>query len=939
MAIQKRRSHISILQPVDRQLLGDKGIALDEDAYARTIAGMGHGPSEAHGTEDFIVWSQRNFRISLDRLQKVPPQSELDSFCESWLKHLSELPDRRVAIDGDERGYAPDLASIVRILNHPAVQAASVFIMKSIEQADLRWQWPLRIGAFENDLGGLNLKHLADIWPAKGLAVVNALSREEARCEILVMQGGIRDSLKRILSLPHHVRACHIILIGPVDITWHELSSHVDSLLSESQAGALSLIACPSGEAVERFNTFIEELSHNHSYDLALAKAFPREWSIHLMDLRLLKSAALTTAAHDIGRSLQAMPRMAKMAVPDEMALQRANINWTSANPPEELGEELRFKATDLRFDSESAGASALSEIATAERSARREAARSEVPRFLQGDLFRLIEGCPSLEIRGLIVGQNYRLDIFIGPSGEGTITAEKVFDDKQLDWKKKHSYALQVMFAEPEQWDEPLTGKLVLPREGVSTKCPLLFSPTRPGPFSGRVTIYYRGRILQTALLRSTVFDSETSLDAVNDPEPLSFKVESEIRRSLGTLDDRRRFDACMVLNRTAGDKAAATTGSKDGAYIFSLDTVKHQLAAINGLMNDVANDAESYSKGLLSEKNAELLYNLAFEGNWIFRNLVGNFVYKSSAAKALRDADYMQIVSTRFDEPVPLEFVYDYPLPKEGAKVCKYGPAALKKGKEDACPKDCITKDPDGEPHICPLGFWGLSRVIERHQIDSMALDDPHAEAVVRSEPVGGRDILSLKGPSLIAASKEVPASARIDLEQAVKAVWADEVVSVKDWGEWLEAIKKKPVMLLALPHTAGTGAHISLEISGTTRLSGLINENYVKATSEDNGPLVILFGCDTANVGDTEAYTSHITVFRQADAAIVLGTVGTVLGKDAATVAARIVKQLVATSENSTVRFGEVLRQIKRNAVADSLMVAMCLVAFGDADWRLE
>ncbi|MDP3030924.1 MAG: hypothetical protein Q8N33_02500, partial [Rhodocyclaceae bacterium] len=83
----------------------------------------------------------------------------------------------------------------------------------------------------------------------------------------------------------------------------------------------------------------------------------------------------------------------------------------------------------------------------------------------------------------------------------------------------------------------------------------------------------------------------------------------------------------------------------------------------------------------------------------------------------------------------------------------------------------------------------------------------------------------------------------------------------------------------------------------------------------------------------------YTRHVTVFRQADAALVLGTVGTVLGEDAAKVAAKIVEQLVATSTNSTERFGEVLRQVKRDAVADSLMLAMCLVAFGDADWRLK
>jgi hypothetical protein len=930
---------MSILTPADRLLLDDMGLALDDDAYVQAVAGMGlfisHRVSRARGTEDFIGWSPRNFRISLEHLQQEPSLSYLRSLHDNWLTQIVESPDKRVVINADQYNHDPDLASIVRILNQPAVRATSVFLNKHIEQADLRWQWPLRIGAFEDDLERLGLYRLADVWPANTLTVVSALSREEARCEILVMQGGVRDSLRRILTLPHQVRAGHVILVGPVDVTWRELSSHVESLLSETQAGALSLVACPPEETGGRFNSFVEELSHNHSYDLALAVAFPRESSIHLVDFRLIDAAALTTVARDLGQSLRGMPRMAKMAVPDE-ALRRANIGWTSAKPPTALGEELEASAAEIPFEGESQGATGLREIATAERSARHEAARGETPRFLQGDLFRLGEGDAVPEMRGLIVGRRYRLDVFIGPGGEGAITAEEVFDDAQLDWKKKHSYTLQVMFADPAQWDEPLTGKLVLPREGNSSRCPLLFTPTRPGPLAGRVTIYHRGRILQTALLRSTVFDSEAALAAVNEPEPLRFRVESEIRRSLGTLDDRRRFDVCMVLNQTTANKPVATTGGKNGAFISSLDTVAPQLAAINSLMNDVANDAQNYAKGLMSKENAELLCNLALEGNWVYRNLVLNFRYKSSAAEALREAEHLQIVSTRPDEPVPLEFVYDYPPPKDGAPVCKNALQALKTGR---CPSSCKPKKSPA-PHVCPLGFWGLSRVIERHQIDQADEDIAKAAAVVRSEPIGGRDILSLQGASLVATSKQVPQAARSELEHAMKAVWGGEVISVNKWEQWVKAVKdKRPVMLLALPHTAGSGAHISLEISGKTLKSAFINESYVKADPADNGPLVILFGCDTANVADTEAYTRHVTVFRQADAALVLGTVGTVLGEDAAKVAIKIVERLVATSKNSTERFGEILRQVKRDAVADSQMLALCLVAFGDADWRLK
>jgi hypothetical protein len=147
-----------------------------------------------------------------------------------------------------------------------------------------------------------------------------------------------------------------------------------------------------------------------------------------------------------------------------------------------------------------------------------------------------------------------------------------------------------------------------------------------------------------------------------------------------------------------------------------------------------------------------------------------------------------------------------------------------------------------------------------------------------------------------------------------------------------------KKKPVLLLALPHADGAGSKISLEISGDVIQSISIDKSYVCCNAK-SPPIVLLLGCDIANVASTEAYARNIAIFRQAKAAIVLGTIATVLGADAANVAAKLVTKLANTAKKSNVRFGEILRQTKREAVAESLMMAMCLVAFGDADWYLR
>jgi len=314
------------------------------------------------------------------------------------------------------------------------------------------------------------------------------------------------------------------------------------------------------------------------------------------------------------------------------------------------------------------------------------------------------------------------------------------------------------------------------------------------------------------------------------------------------------------------------------------------------------------------------------------LYRNLVLNYIDSSSAARVLRRAEYLQIVTVEPDKLVPLEFIYDYPLPtKKRPKVCKNAEEGLAAGQ---CPRSCQpNKTP--APYVCPLGFWGMKKVIERHQFDP-TLKQP---AYVAAEPLSERDVLSLVGRTLLAASKEVSATERAQLNKDMKLAWQKEVASVQKWADWPTVVQtEKPVLLVVLPHADGADEDLSLEISGDIIESLFIDESYV-CGDPDKPPLVFLLGCDVANTANTDAYISHIALFRQAKPALILGTIATVLGADAANVAGKLVKQLANTAKKTNGRFGEVLRQVKRDAVAKSLMVALCLVAYGDADWRLK
>lgn len=919
------------LTTIGRQLLGEPGLALDDGTYAQAVAALGAAratwSSRAWGPQQDLCWTPRQFRKRAGHLETGAPLRWLLRRGSDWRKQVAATPGARLLLPTWEfDADAPDLAAIARILGHPAVGVKSVLVETRAPDADLRWQWPLRVSGLPGDVDEIDLEGLRHAWPSGSLVEVWPLGREHARCEILVVRGSVRGGLRRVLGLRHRVRAGHLVVFGPLDVPWADMRAHVEALLAETQAAAISIVPAAPASAPALLNELVRELSHNEPYDLALARAFPRESSLHVMDLRLVDAAALTSVAMDLGRRLRRLPHDVPLALPPGTA---GRIARGAPSGPWDLATVLTERARSLPFDRESQGGTALSEIAVAERQARREAGAAETPRFLQARLFVSSEGHLVGETRGLILGREHVLDVFIGPR-EAEALADVAFPEGDLDWQGRDSLRLQVLLVEPGQWDDPIGGTLDLPRTGRSTTCRLVFSPTTAGRFEGRVIVHYRGRVLQTALLGARVFAGNAELDALDPPPVVHFAVETFLRRSLGTLDDRRRFDACVVTNRGATGTPSMAAAATNGAYVASLDTLAPQLAAINGLLNQIAFDARPYQAGLLSGANAKLLCELAAHGSVLYRRLVRDYIDRSSAARALRASEYLQIVSTDPDAIVPFEFVYEYPPPAEGAPVCPNAVQALREGR---CPESCVPRRSPA-PHVCPLGFWGLSKVIERHV---HVPDLPHP-AIVLCEPVGGRDALSLSGPTLLAASEQVPAASLGELAQTMRAVWGDRVDSVATWVDWRQAVEShSPVLLLAMPHADGAGTDISLEISGDVLKSIYIDESYVRGHAPQP-PVVVLLGCDTANVAYADAYVRHIGVFRQ-DAALVLGTIATVLAEDAAKVATQLVRRLGETLRGSTERFGEVLRQVKREAVADSVMTAMCVVAFGDADWRLK
>ena len=97
-----------------------------------------------------------------------------------------------------------------------------------------------------------------------------------------------------------------------------------------------------------------------------------------------------------------------------------------------------------------------------------------------------------------------------------------------------------------------------------------------------------------------------------------------------------------------------------------------------------------------------------------------------------------------------------------------------------------------------------------------------------------------------------------------------------------------------------------------------------------------MVLLLGCRTDAPTDL-GYVGLARCFQQLPVSIILGTLAQVLGRHAAPVAREMVAQLASVDDPDT-DFGTIMRRVRRRMLARGYLMALCLVALGDAEWRL-
>lgn len=832
------------------------------------------------------------------------------------------------------------------------------------------WRLPLSIGVLgddpiANDLLERNQRHQQN-WPYR----FNLVGRYLDRHPILVSSRDARTTLAALPDAPASLKSNLLIVNGLKDGETNVGLNTLWRLASRLSLSGVAFVTEAMGETdFERAtNDFAHVLAHDLPIDTVLQRTFGDRVLLY-GGRSLWNQARVVKHLGEADFRLRSLPRSAKLEIGkrslDMLAKQsdaqvlvhglaKAAAESTLEVPVDAMRLAMRASASEFRFDMESSEASALTELNEAIRKSAAATVKSQKERrFLQQQCFECNDGNPGEPLRKAFVQDiPVRLHVRIGfEASLGWQSSTTSFPDHELP-ANEASHHLQIMFYAPEHLDEPLLAELILPQTGESDFAKFTFTPKAADKFEGRISVLHRGRVLQTALLSAKVV-AERSY--ISDEYLITLADETEVRHDWTSLERRQKFDLAFVCNHDHSETPRITGVSGKYAWATDLQGIETAVANINAALSKVTNNIDDYTGGLDQLENAKLLVKLAQAGRQLYTRLVhaqlrvnqeGDFDLLNKAIT------HIQVIDARLDALVPLEFVYDYNLPPLGVPtLCPQHLEALAVGTcKETCPGQTSNK------HVCPMGFWGVRKVIERHAFDTKRAQPGRAPLIVQSEVTALRERIDVREGAVMGHSKRVKVGEIKPLFEFVKEKSSGKVVLSTGWEDWAGAVTaNSPAFLIAFPHSALSGGDRTLELGGVPLTSGNLdhftdvqngnaagNEWYVRSPTGE-APLVLLLGCDTRSAA--ENYGSHVTAFRQAGAAVVVATIATVAATHAVRVGSVLTKEIMARATETddektpTRKFvGEALRDAKRKALSESLLMALAVVGYGDADWRI-
>lgn len=971
---------------MNRNEFGKWGIELDDDEFAQVIAVLGlpifrfflsSSTDYLKENINLIKWIPSEFdynkRLLLENQNSILPREVMD-FWQKFIERNEELFSKRsetfaqsqIRIEIAERYDYPtfqgefDLFWIVAQLSRPKVRADSVFVEIPENTSKIIWDYPLRIGLL-NDTKSRQLREELEVLRFGQQSLLNThiklidVSRSGQNCDLLVLPHSLRDSLSALLQSPNALQAGCVLVLGKMEDSRERAMPIIETLRTQARAEGIALVHVLP-EKVENeglnlrqiwFKELVRQFSHNQPIDVALFLA-SRDDRVGIKTPLLFANRYLVESSHLTRRISQYKERLAQpnwkkhkidVSREGQKIIAYNTRSWKDDYTVGEVIEGLGAEAENFRFDAEKETATAFSELKTdVETGLKNAPPLKPKSRWIQTEVWELNDQEKTAENRldaikqgFLRINKLYEVAVFIGAPSENSISAVKEFPEENLP-PNINKHDLTVIFTESQLSPEPQMAQIILPREGNSTVCSFYFRVSENiTQISARIIIAYKNRILQTALLEARVVSAESE----KIPEQrIELLIESVVCPGLENLTNRKWFDAALVVNHGIANKPEMTRLTNDDAELIGIAGIEETIGWFRDEITNVAHKQEKFGR-LDSKESVKLLRNCALNGAALYDAMM-----TGRDEGALAKAQRIQLITAKLGDDFPLEFVYGRTAPNLDAPLCPQAKEALLNG-------HCDVKCPVGteaQEVICPLGFWGLNRVIERHAYDARALQElGRADFALQSNPVEGRDYLNVFESVLVAASNNVDPKKEGTLDKVIgeiKNVSGIDTTPVKSWKDWTTRVKDgSPSLIVLLPHTfedAGTKQQW-MEIDAAEKLlMQHLKREYLVGPNDVPRPLVILMGCQTANA--EVPYQKLIIRFKNEGAALVLGTGSTVFGPHAAAVTEKLISALAAVKTEDTA-FGDILLDVRRRLLAEGLLIVMCLTSYGDTDWVIS
>ncbi len=710
--------------------------------------------------------------------------------------------------------------------------------------------------------------------------------------EILIVSQGLVSAR----SLPQAITAKAVVAIGPMPDNPADTQRQLEALRAKIGAGVAAAVLI--SDANQWVNEFRKQLLAGIAFDLALTRSLPstsrfllienEEWLERDADVSDFKAPIRQGIHPPIVLSIEEPPAALRQDVfvrspPPRARPSVPTLRRVGRNP--QTGEEIKVKIV----------------------------AKTPSPRHLQARVTAVKTGKSPFT-----PGSPHRVVIRIGAEDATWISDRRQFDETKLP-KYKSGHTLMIVFVEPALMKKPQTSTIHLPPTGPSTSCEFRL---RLGPnveeVNARVIVLYRNRVLQTSLLRGKA-------DGTTAPE---LKPEVAVSAGFAGLDAQPQYDAALVFNHTATGLSKITGIAGDSAVLLSTGDLDKTVRKLEEALARADWGAKEFSS-LDASGTCELLLKLAAHGRILTRQLEARLGGLASAAR-------IQLIAAKPGARLPVEYFYSYPVPGDKWKLCPNAKESLSTG---VCGKACGALK-DSDKYLCPLGFWGLSKVLEWQTFrpeDTRQLgayDYKLEEAALAS-----RKQLQPMTKAILAASDR----ANAEDKKAVPSLMAFlkkakiSVSEVSTWADWKKKVKGSPSLLILIPHTDNDDIRdvVKMEIGdGEWLTADRLEKDFVSQGTVR--PVVLLLGGETGQ--QHVQFEDLISQFMVGGAAVVVSSLTTILGRHAAPLAQEFVEAIEQLAHNKKATFGDVMLNVRRTMMLKGKPMVMSVSSYGDADWKL-